>query len=217
MGNGFKESNRVMAFGKASKTSHISVNGWKIRHRVMEFTLGAMETSMKENGKLTLDMEMDLTSSRMVIATAVCTCLGNQKGLGSIDGPMALFIKESSGTDWSMAMANGESNQIKAVSKRIRVWATLVGWVRSEPTHIKASISKIKSMGREYLSGKVATYTMGLITMMNDKGMELWRGQMAALTWALGTRESNKESDLWCLPTAANAEVSLSRTCSSVA
>lgn len=84
-----------MAFGKESKTSHTSVNGLKTRHRGMEFTLGVMETSMKENGRLTSDMEMALTFSLMVTATAVCMYLENQKGLGSIDGQTALYIRES--------------------------------------------------------------------------------------------------------------------------
>lgn len=99
MGNGFQESNRDMAFGKGSKTSHILANGWKTKHRDMEFTLGGMETSMKENGRLTSDMEMVLTFLLMVTATAVCTCLENQKGSGNIDGQMAQSIRESSKMD----------------------------------------------------------------------------------------------------------------------
>jgi hypothetical protein len=37
---------------------------------------------------------------------------------------------------------------------------------------MKASTLKTKSMGREYLNGKVATFTMEPILMMNDRGME---------------------------------------------
>ena len=88
-----------MVFGKGSKTSHTLANGWKTKHRDMEFTLGGMETSMKENGRLTSDMEMVLTFLLMVTATAVCTCLGNQKGSGNIDGQMAQSIRESSKMD----------------------------------------------------------------------------------------------------------------------
>lgn len=77
-----------MASGEALKETLILVNGKIVRQTVMGFTLGRMETVMKENGRHVYGTEMDQISLATVINSLANIVMGIQTASVNINGAM---------------------------------------------------------------------------------------------------------------------------------
>jgi hypothetical protein len=69
MGNGAKESNTAMEYGRVTMATPTWVSGTRIKLTVTVFTSGQMATSMRENGITAYAMELALIGSTVEICT----------------------------------------------------------------------------------------------------------------------------------------------------
>lgn len=85
-------------------------NGNKAKLMDMEYTLGKMVISMKENGVLAWDMEMALISFAMGICILANISMENLKVMVSINGKMETNIQECFRMGLSMEKESGEKS-----------------------------------------------------------------------------------------------------------
>lgn len=85
---------KAMVFGKELKEIHIWEIGFQIKLKDMEFMYGQIKISMKENGKLVLDMEMEQIIFKMEIYILEIISWDYLMVMDNISGKMAIFIKD---------------------------------------------------------------------------------------------------------------------------
>lgn len=91
--NGIKEESMDLGFGEAKMENPSLDSGKMERLQAMVFIHGLMETAMRGNGKIILNMEAEQKSSQTVIFMLVIIDLANQMALESIHGLTGALMK----------------------------------------------------------------------------------------------------------------------------
>ena len=160
----------VMVSGEEFMVIAILESGRKAELVVMEFMFGRMETSTKENGLMDLSTTTELTSLLMEISTRANTKKEGQMVSDSTSGETEASTLDSSKTVLSTEKANGRRQTcLSAINTK-----ETMRWTRS--------------MAMEFSSGRVETYTKGIMLMMKGKAMERCSGLMALFTEESGLK-----------------------------
>ena len=126
----------------------------------MEFIYGRMVTNMKVSGSIASNMEMELTCLGMEMYILVPINMENLMVRDSINGQMEVCILESLRMDSNMGKENGEKILVQV------------------PMPTTENTSKIRSMAKELLDGKVGMYILVHTEMMKGMVTERCSGQM---------------------------------------
>ena len=135
-------------------------SGETVKLKDMVFIYGRMVTNMKGNGSIASNMEMELTCLGMEMYILVPINMENLMVRDSINGQMEVCILESLRMDSNMGKENGEKILVQV------------------PMPTTENTSKIRSMAKELLDGKVEMYILVHTEMMKGMVTERCSGQM---------------------------------------
>ena len=145
MENSARARNMVMVFGEGFMEIVILASGKRVKLVVTESMFGRMETNTKESGLMDLSITMELTSLLMEISIKANTRKGDQMDSDSTSGEMEVSTSGNSKTVSSMEKANG---------RRLICLSAI---------NTKETMRWTRNMATEYFSGRVETFTKGIM------------------------------------------------------